>query len=88
MVNGIINQTVTNRDILMGIVFDPTVQEEFPKDIHYKIRPRSEQFNSDTGLNIRFFSASDWKTSYIYPFFPPMGPREPKLIDGGEPGDY
>ncbi|ELT98395.1 hypothetical protein CAPTEDRAFT_207166, partial [Capitella teleta] len=70
----------------MAIVFQNVI-DSLPKDIRYKIRPRAEQLNGEEDANtVRFFSASDWRTTSLVPFWPENGPREPLEDDGGEPG--
>ena len=85
----ITSQNLTGLDTLMGITFVnlPTnLNDPLPAEIQYKIRPRAEQYNSDGGGSVRFYSASDWYTSTLYPYSTSVGPRDRTSTDGGIPG--
>ncbi|ELU00468.1 hypothetical protein CAPTEDRAFT_187826, partial [Capitella teleta] len=77
MENFIASRNTSDNDIMMAIVFQNVI-DSLPKDIRYKIRPRAEQLNGEEDANtVRFFSASDWRTTSLVPFWPENGPREP-----------
>ena len=76
-------------DKIGGIVFN----NEFPADgslpshVNYTVRMKAEQYFG-LGYSVRIYSASDWYTSFLYPFYQTLGPREPDEWDGGIPGEY
>ena len=73
---------------LGGVVFlnfDSTNNETIPANVTYKLRPKAEQYFG-LGYSVRIYSASDWYTSFLFPFYQTLGPREEDESDGGIPG--
>ena len=74
-------------DVLAGVV----ITSQFPSDdvlpgnVTYKLRPPSEQQFGRTGV-IRFVSSSEWYTSFSFPGYTVIGPRETDEWNGGTPG--
>ncbi|KAJ6625432.1 hypothetical protein lerEdw1_014790, partial [Lerista edwardsae] len=80
-------------NVLAGIIFDHRFshsQERLPLQVSYQLRfkysPRNAPQSERTGFNPN--RDRDWRTSYLFPLFQLPGPREPKSIDGGNPGYY
>ena len=73
---------------LGGVVFlnfDPVQNATIPRNMTYKIRPKAEQYFG-LGYSVRIYSASDWYTTFLFPFYQTLGPREEDEYDGGIPG--
>ncbi|CAF0888540.1 unnamed protein product [Brachionus calyciflorus] len=54
-----------------------------PKDFSYKIRLSHSPKNNP--LPNAFSRENDWRTNFLYPFFPVLGPREGNATEGGAP---
>ena len=81
-------ENATTLDTWGGIVFHFDVTsnpDQLPSEMAYTIRPKAEQYFGRNS-RVRFTSASDWKTSYVYPEYQYLGPRNPTEDDGGSPG--
>ena len=73
-------------DRIGGVVFNNFADDgSLPSHVNYTIRLKAEQYFG-LGYSVRIYSASDWYTTFLYPFYQTLGPREPAEADGGIPG--